>query len=161
MVNSFKWIGMAAAAGAGLGCLALGGCAETPTGPTVVVWPSPGKPFAVFRAEDVACRQYAASVINPNATNNTAVKQAVIGTALGTAAGVLIGDSARGAGIGAGVGLLVGSAAGSNASERGNWSTQRQYNIAYEQCMYSQGNQIPGAPPVHYTPPPPPPGGGG
>ena len=161
MVNSLKCIGVAAAVGAGLGCLALGGCAETPTGPTVVVWPSPGKPFAVFRAEDVACRQYAASVINPNAANNTAVKQAVIGTALGTAAGLLIGDSSRGAGIGAGAGLLVGSAAGSSASERGSWSAQRQYNIAYEQCMYSQGNQIPGAPRIRYTPPPPPPGGGG
>ncbi|MGH8127889.1 MAG: YMGG-like glycine zipper-containing protein [Gammaproteobacteria bacterium] len=159
MVNSMKLIGVVAAVGAGLGCLALAGCASAPTGPTVAVWPSPGKPFSVFQAEDAACRQYAAGAINPNAANNTAVKRAALGTALGAAAGLLIGDSARGVGIGAGAGLLVGSASGSNASESGNWTAQRQYNIAYEQCMYSKGNQIPGAPQPAYTPPPPPPGG--
>ena|SRR5438105_9018297 len=36
-----------------------------------------------------------------------------------------------------------------------SWVMQRSYDIAYQQCMYSRGNQIPGAP---APPPPPPPG---
>jgi hypothetical protein len=36
-----------------------------------------------------------------------------------------------------------------------SWMMQRSYDIAYQQCMYSRGNQIPGA---GAPPPPPPPG---
>ena len=41
---------------------------------------------------------------------------------------------------------------------------QRRYDIAYQQCMYSHGNDIPGVPrstgpaPIPPPPPPPPPG---
>ncbi len=39
------------------------------------------------------------------------------------------------------------------------WMMQRRYDIAYQQCMYSRGNMIPGAspPPGGSAPPPPPP----
>lgn len=36
---------------------------------------------------------------------------------------------------------------------------QRRYDVAYQQCMYAKGNQIPGmraATPYRYLPPPPP-----
>jgi hypothetical protein len=45
-----------------------------------------------------------------------------------------------------------------------SWVMQRSYDIAYQQCMYSRGNQIPGGPapapsgPPAPPPPPPPPG---
>ena len=37
----------------------LSGCATMPTGPSVRVWPGPGKPFEVFQSDDAACRQWA------------------------------------------------------------------------------------------------------
>jgi len=157
---SKKTFALATAVIGGLGTLALGGCAEMPTGPTVAVWPAPGKPFEVFRAEDAECRQYATAMVNPKAVNNAATKRVAAGVAVGAASGALIAGSSRAAAVGAGTGLIVGSASGAGASESGNWTLQRQYNIAYEQCMYARGNQIPGAPAPAYTPPPPPPGGG-
>lgn len=147
------------AAGAVL-AIGLAGCAETPVGPTVAVWPAPGKPFAVFQADEAACRQYAAGDADTRAANNSAAARTAVGTVVGAAAGALIGDSSGAAGVGAGIGLLAGSAAGAQASERGTWSAQRRYNIAYEQCMYAKGNQVPGAPRSYYAPLPPPPGGG-
>jgi len=142
---------------AGTAALALGGCAEQPTGPTVAVWPPPGKPFGVFRADDAACRHFARTQVRARRT--TAAQRAVIGTVLGAAAGALITDSSRGAGPGAGIGLLMGSSAGANAGRRGAATAQRRYNIAYEQCMYAKGDRIPGAPRRAYPPPPPPSGG--
>ncbi len=139
----------------GLAAAGLIGCAQMPTGPTVAVWPAPGKPLEVFRAEDLYCRQYAAAVVNPSAANASAVAHAAVGTAVGAAAGALIGDSGRAAGVGAGIGLLAGSASGAEVSAGGTWTAQRQYNVAYEQCMYAKGNQIPGAPQPAYPPPPP------
>jgi hypothetical protein len=38
-----------------------------------------------------------------------------------------------------------------------SWMMQRRYDIAYQQCMYSRGNLIPGAGPPPGTPAPPPP----
>lgn len=51
----------------------------------------------------------------------------------------------------------LGATAGEN-----EWITQRRYDIAYVQCMYSRGNQIPGGPrgtpaPIPSPPEPPPP----
>lgn len=160
MHNSVKMFAGPVALGL-VAAFALGGCAEMPTGPTVTVWPGPGKPFAVFRQEDDACRAYASYRVNPNAANEAAFKRAAIGTTLGAVAGALLTGSSRGAGAGAGMGLIVGASSGADYSTASNWTLQRQYNIAYEQCMYSSGNQIPGAPAPRYIPPPPPPSGGG
>ncbi|MGH8428194.1 MAG: glycine zipper family protein [Gammaproteobacteria bacterium] len=143
----------------GLTAIVLAGCAQTPTGPTVAVWPPPGKPFDVFRTDDAVCRQYATTNVNSDAANNSAAAHVAIGTVVGAAAGALIGDSSQAAGVGAGVGLLAGSASAAQTSQQGNWSGQQRYNIAYEQCMYSRGNLIPGAPQQPYYPPPPPPHG--
>lgn len=160
MCNSVKtFFGMGAI---GLvAALALAGCAEMPSGPTVTVWPGPGKPFSVFRQEDDACRAYASYRVNPNAANEAAFKRAAIGTTVGAVAGALLTGSSRGAGVGAGMGMIVGASSGADYSSASNWTLQRQYNVAYEQCMYSSGNQVPGAPAPRYIPPPPPPGGGG
>jgi hypothetical protein len=145
----------------------LTGCATMPTGPTVAVLPAPGKPFDVFQADDYVCRQWAQQQIGGASPSQTANQNlatgAVVGTAVGAGLGALIGSASgqagAGAAIGAGVGLLGGAAAGSGPAAGSEYQLQRQYDIAYQQCMYAKGNQIPGV--VHrqtqsYGPPPPP-----
>lgn len=146
--------------------LALTGCETLPTGPSVMVLPSPGKPFDQFQGEDAICRQYAdRQVRNPQeAYNENATKSAVVGTAVGTGVGALLGaatgHAGAGAAIGAGGGLLVGSASGAQAGEVHGRDAQRRYDNTYLQCMYSYGNQIPGTARRSrrtrgYAPPPP------
>jgi hypothetical protein len=133
----------------------------------VRVLPPPGKPFEVFTQEDQICRGYARQMVGSaqEAANTAAIGSAAVGTAVGAAAGALIGGH-NGAGAGAGVGLLMGSAVGAGESSRSGYSVQRRYDNAYEQCMYSKGNLLPGQapaygyappPPASYPPPPPPP----
>jgi uncharacterized protein YcfJ len=150
----------------------LAGCAtETPIGPRVAVMPASGKPFDQFVNDENVCRQYAqqSTGLSPNdvATKN-AIGSAAVGVAIGTVAGALLGGSHNGAATGAGLGLIAGSASGAGQGERASRDAQRRYDIAYEQCMYAKGNQVPGyaaqrqiAPPVYsqatpYFPPPPP-----
>ena len=138
--------------------LVLAGCATAPSGPRVAVMPAPGKPFEVFVEEDRFCRNYAEQSIgqsrNEAATKNFA-GAAAVGTAVGATAGALSGG--RGStGGGAATGLVVGSMVGAGESANASRDAQRRYDIAYEQCMYAKGNQIPGAPQPAYYPPPPP-----
>ena len=154
----------------GSAAVLLGGCATLPTGPSVMALPALGKSFEQFQAEDVACRQWAAQQVGPPgapANQNTAIGAAVgtaIGAGLGAAIGSASGHAGTGAAIGAGAGLLTGTAAGANADQATAGNAQRRYDMAYQQCMYAKGNQIPGAvrrapqPLVVPPPPPPPPG---
>jgi uncharacterized protein YcfJ len=124
----------------------LSACVSAPTGPTVAVMPRAGKPFEIFQQEDQQCRNFAANSVKD--TSDAALKEAAtsaaIGAALGAVAGAVIqGGSHTNVGTGAGVGLLGGAATGSmNASGKQN-QAQVQYNIAYQQCMYAKGNQVP------------------
>jgi hypothetical protein len=151
--------------------LALGGCATLPSGPSVRVLPGPGKTFEEFQADDAICRQWASQQIgmSPQDTaNQTTASGAVVGTAAGAVLGAVIGSASghagEGAAIGAGSGLLLGASQGANAGQYYGSEAQRRYDIAYEQCMYAKGDQIPGV--VRRTrsirriapPPPPPPG---
>ncbi len=171
------------------GALLLAGCATVPSGPSVMALPGSGKPFAEFRADDAECRQYAQYQVGGTADQAAAdagVRSAVIGTVIGAAAGAALGGH-HGAGVGAGTGLLVGSMAGTGAAQRSAYGTQRQFDNAYVQCMYSKGHQVPVSasaargraqplaapvalpppassaytppPPPGYAPPPPPPPG--
>jgi hypothetical protein len=139
----------------------LGACATVPTGPSVMVLPGGGKSFEQFQGDDAMCRQWAyqqAGTTPGQAANESGFTSALIGTALGAAAGA-----------GAGGGLLFGSAGGVGAAQYSGAQAQQRYDIAYQQCMYAKGNQIPGvirgayrrgravAPPL--PPPPPPPAG--
>lgn len=146
----------------------LGGCVTMPTGPTVMVMPPPGKPFEVFAEEDTMCRQWAQQQIggaSPSETANQnlasgAVIGTLVGAGLGAAIGAATGDVGAGAAIGAGAGLLGGTAMATNPAYASGWQLQRQYDIAYQQCMYAKGNQIPGVivrrQTQTYAPPPPP-----
>ena len=89
--------------------------------------------------------------------NNDTLLDTGIGAVGGAALGALIGGG-RGAAVGAGIGAGGGAAVGAGNSDRKQWSAQKRYDYAYEQCMYSKGNQIPGT--YYYpqaVPPPPPP----
>ena len=141
----------------------LTGCTQVPLGPSVAVMPAPGKPFDLFVSEEGLCRHYADQQVGispQQATQNSTATGAVVGTALGAAAGGAIGAAfgspGPGATVGAGTGLLTGSAVGANAGYGDSWTIQRRYDIAYEQCMYAKGNQIPGFPTAYAAPPLPP-----
>jgi hypothetical protein len=151
--------------------LTLGACVTVPSGPSMMSLPGTGKSFDQFRADDFECRQYASSQVGgttPNqASADSGVQNAAIGTAVGAAAGALI-DGSSGAGVGAGIGLLFGTLAGSNAANASSYTLQQRYDIGYTQCMYAKGHKVPvsgrfaaanerPAPPRYNTPPPPPP----
>ena len=149
----------------------LAGCAMRPVGPTVAVLPAPYKPFEVFQRDQYDCRQFAGSQVagGAEAANNQAVGVAAIGTALGLALGAATGNG-RAATAGAVTGGALGAAIGANGSQNAGFGLQRRYDIAYAQCMYARGNQVPGyqgvgqappPPPGGFGPPPPPPGGFG
>jgi hypothetical protein len=146
----------------------LAGCANLPDGPRVAVMPAPGKPFDVFVADDRLCRNFAAQSIGtaPNElANRNLVDNAVAGTAIGAAAGALAGGQ-HGAATGAAIGMVAGTASGAGQASLSGSEAQRRYDIAYQQCMYAKGNQLPGStyryratplPPQAYPYPPPPP----
>lgn len=132
---------------AGLGLLA--GCVTTPMGPTVAVMPGPGKSFDAFRADDAACRQFAGQQVagGAEAANNQAVGTAAIGTAIGAGLGAAVGGG-RGAAVGAATGATAGTAIGAGNAQQAQMSLQQRYDIAYTQCMYAKGEQVPGQPPA-------------
>jgi len=154
-----------------LAVLVLSGCTVLPTGPSVMALPGTGKNFDQFRADDASCRQYAyvqvGGVTADQASTNSAVASAVVGTALGAAAGAAFGGG-EGAAIGAGAGLLTGSAIGYNNAAYSGYGSQQRYDAAYIQCMYASGNKVPvyghmatqmapHAGTAYYRPAPPPP----
>jgi hypothetical protein len=164
--------------------LLLTACATVPTGPSVLVLPGTAKNFEQFQADDAVCRQWALQQTTPNEPGAAStVTGAAVGTAVGAGVGAAIGAAAggpaTGAAVGAGVGLLGGTAVGAGNAWGAGVSVQRRYDIAYMQCMYVKGNQVPvprGSrpaytsvaapaplppnipPPPAGTPPPPPPG---
>lgn len=127
--------------------LLMAGCATVPKGPSVAVMPGVGKSFEQFVTDDRTCRLYADQSIGTNVTDAGAanvVGGAAVGTVVGAAAGALMGGHQE-AGTGAGVGLLAGAAMGSGNAGAVQYGMQRRYDIAYEQCMYAKGNQLPTA----------------
>jgi len=141
--------------------LTLSGCVTMPTGPSVMVLPGSGKSFEMFQVDNAVCRQWAAGQIGlpPQAVANQntatgAVAGTAIGAGLGAAIGAASGDAGTGAAIGAASGLLFGTAEGTGAGQAAGWEAQRRYDIAYQQCMYAKGNQIPGFSRSSAPPPP-------
>jgi hypothetical protein len=140
-------------------------CVTMPSGPTVAVMPGPEKPFEVFQEDDAVCRQWALQQIGgapPGESSGRSVAGgAIAGTALGAGLGAALGaasgNAGAGAAIGAGTGLLAGTAVGSGSGYDAEYELQRRYDIAYQQCMYTKGNQIPGVRPPQYASAPPPP----
>ena len=144
-----------------LALVALNACATIPTGPSVMAWPGPGKPFEVFQSDDAVCRQWAGQQVGGQAesANQTLVSGAAIGTllgaGLGAAMGAASGDLGAGLAIGAASGAVVGTAAASGPYYGAQWEIQRRYDQAYLQCMYAKRNQVPGARTYRRSIPPP------
>ena len=144
--GNFKKLGQISALA--VATILMVGCATTPVGPSLTVMPAPGKPFDVFKNDDKECRDYAQNSLNTTAdeiaAKNTA-KTAIVGAALGAVAGAVAnGGSSKNVGTGAAVGLLGGAAMGATGGNDASKEVQRRYDIAYQQCMYSKGNQVPG-----------------
>jgi Glycine-zipper domain len=158
--------------------LVITGCASLPSGPSVMVLPGTGLSFDQFRNDDVICQQFASFQVGGTTANqaavNSGVTSAAVGTALGAATGAAIGGGS-GAAIGAGSGLVGGSLVGTGAASGSMYEVQQRFDVAYIQCMYAKGHQVPvsgqfsGAtsqqpvapastipPPPPGTPPPPP-----
>lgn len=133
-------------AGLVAGALLLAACAVLPTGPSVLVLPGSGRSMDNFRYDDADCRQWAYGQVGgttaQQSANEAAVGSAVVGTAIGALAGAAIGGS-QGAAVGAGAGLVGGSAWGANSAYASGYGTQRQYDNAYIQCMYTKGHRVP------------------
>jgi len=127
----------------------MAGCAvNAPPGPRVAVMPPPGKPFEQFAAEEQYCRGYAQQSVGGQtpsvASGQSVAGSAVVGTVIGAAAGSLLGGR-HGTATGAGMGLITGTMVGAGQGARSAADTQRAYDIAYQQCMYAKGNQLPQA----------------
>jgi len=130
--------------------LLMTACATVPTGPSVTVLPGDGKNFEQFQADDAACRQWAAQQTGTDtkeASTESTVTAAAIGTAAGAAVGAGIGaaggNPAVGAAVGAGAGLLGGTVIGADSAAWAATSAQHRFDVAYTQCMYAKGNQVP------------------
>jgi uncharacterized protein YcfJ len=153
------------------GALALAGCVSVPQAPTVAVMPGADKSLDQFRSDSSICQQFAQSAVaGPSqAAHDNAATNAVGGAAVGAAVGALIGaatgQAGAGAAWGAGTGLLFGGTAAGNSGAASSYNLQRQFDIAYMQCMYTRGNQVPGqvarrtlpaqaSPSYGYAPPP-------
>lgn len=136
------------------GVILLSACASSvPTGPSVAVMPAQGKPFEVFEQDHLICKDFASREIGLSAdasAQTEMVKGAATGAVVGAAAGVLLGDSSNAAAAGAGVGALMGTAVGAGNAQQLGGNLQRRYNIAYQQCMYAKGNQLPQSAPSSY-----------
>ena len=128
-------------------------CSSEPMGPTIGVMPAQGKPFDVFQGDQALCKQFAGNEVQGGAqqANNRQVGTALVGTLLGAGLGAAIGGG-RGAAIGAGGGALGGTAFGAVPSQGANNSLQERYNLAYSQCMFTRGNQVPGYQPTASAP---------
>ncbi len=138
-----------------MGVLLLGGCVQPPMGPTIAVMPAPHKPFDVFQNDQLVCKDYANQQVAGGAqqANNQQVLTGVAGTVLGAGLGAAIGGG-RGAAIGAASGATAGTLYGAGGAQYAQMSLQQQYDLAYAQCMYGHGNQVPGFAPAYSSPPP-------
>ena len=119
-----------------------GGC--TTIGPTAAVMPGPHKTLVAFDADRAACTQYSDQTLAGAADtyNKSQIATVAAGAVLGAGLGGAIGGG-RGAGIGAAGGAVAGTAADGIAGNRQLDSLQRRYDIAYSQCMYLKGNNVP------------------
>ncbi|PKM12787.1 MAG: hypothetical protein CVV13_04050 [Gammaproteobacteria bacterium HGW-Gammaproteobacteria-3] len=146
--------------------LAVSSCVSIPDGPSVMVLPGSTLSFQQFRNDDAVCQLYAKAQVGgvtpKQASVESGLTSAVVGTALGAAVGAAI-DGGSGAAIGAGSGLAGGTIVGTGAASSSAYEAQQRYDIAYIQCMYAKGHQVPvsgsfSTQPAASTIPPPPPG---
>lgn len=120
----------------------LTACVTAPMGPNVPVRPGDGVSMEQFSHDDQYCQDYASDKVQGrvNRANDEAVKRGLIGTIIGAAVGGAVGDT-RGAVVGGTAGAAIGASSGHGYDQYG---VQREYDLAYAQCMASRGNDVPG-----------------
>ena len=64
------------------------GCANLPTGPSVMVLPAEGRPFEQFQAQDTRCRQWVARQVG--SPGSRATENLALGTVAGTTPGAAV-----------------------------------------------------------------------
>lgn len=135
--------------------VALSACTVAPpSGPSVMALPAAGKSFEAFQQDENSCRGFAMQQTGggsvAQASNDSAIGSAALGTALGAGVGAALGSvgGAMGAGaaIGGATGLVAGSAIGAGNAQAAGGNLQARYDTAYTQCMYSRGNSVQSAP---------------
>ena len=143
-----------------LAAMALAGCVvQQPQGPRSIAMPPAGKSYEQFTSEDNYCRQAASYQVGPGPssqqTTNQVIGSAAVGTAIGAVAGAAIGSASGnvggGAAVGGAMGALVGGSAGASNAQATSAGLQRQYDIAYTQCMVSKGNTVQAPPQPVYV----------
>lgn len=138
------------------GCLAAVSMAAFagPMSPSMAVMPAPGKPFEVFQAEQASCKDYADSeAAGLGESRRRGFGRTLLTAALGAGLGGAVGGG-DGAAIGAASGALAGGAMSARRAADASDEAQRRYDIAFEQCMYAKGNQVPGMAMAAIPPPP-------
>ena len=126
--------------------LAVTGCASVPSGPGIMVLPGAGISFDRFRSDDYLCQQFSSAQVGGTTPNEAAINSGLISAAVGTVAGAALGAAiggGRGAAIGASSGLVAGSLMGTRPASSSMYELQHRYDIAYIQCMYAKGHQVP------------------
>lgn len=119
------------------------GCVPTVTAPTVAVTPGPGKSPSDFAVDNSACAAQANQQI---AEARTAANGQIAGTALLNAALGASNSAAAGATKSAvAANAAAGAVTAAIASEQAAQATlQRQFDIAYSECVYAKGDIVPG-----------------
>ncbi|MFT3723279.1 MAG: hypothetical protein QM773_06795 [Hyphomonadaceae bacterium] len=140
---------------AAMAALSVASCATEPYAPRVAVMPAAYKPFSVFEQDQAACLNYASMQTAGGAqrANNQAVSSGVLGAALGALVGGAFGGR-HSTGIGAATGAAIGASSGAQSSREAQYGLQQQYDVAYSQCMYARGDQVPGYAAAPAPPPP-------
>ena len=93
----------------------LVGCESMPVGPTVTAMQGDTKSTDEFRADDVACRQYASAQVDKGKLDAPATGSAATGSMIG----------------------------GPDKSQYAGTGAQQLYNRAYVQCLYLKGHKVP------------------
>jgi hypothetical protein len=122
----------------------LTGCATQPLEPTVAVAPPPKKLPEAFQVDQAVCKQYADQQVadyqeNPSVALGVMMVGLILIPGLGWA---WAGE--RGVIVGGALGLGGGAALGVSEEERTRSDAQRRYDLAYQQCMYVEGNDVAG-----------------
>lgn len=126
----------------------LTGCATEPLQPTVAATPSSKKASEAFQEDQEVCGLYADQQTadyqeNPPLTFAFVMVGLILAPGLGWA---WAGE--RGV-IGGGIlGLGAGTALGMSEEERARKDAQGRYDLAYQQCMFVEGNDVAGFEPA-------------
>jgi len=120
----------------------LSACVTQPVGPMIPARPGEGKSMQQFSQDDDYCQDYAGDKVagRVSRANDEAVRRGLIGTIIGAAVGGAVGNT-RGAVVGGTAGAVIGSNSGRGYDQYG---VQREYDLAYAQCMASRGDDVPG-----------------